>query len=483
MSEPKKNTVTGALGWKLLERFGIQGVQFILQLVLARILDPEHYGTISLMVVFTTLANVFIQRGFNTALIQNKDVTEEDYSSVFWVTLSVATILYGVLFFCAPAIAAAYDMTDFVAPFRVLTLILFPGAINSIQLAKVSRELDFKKVFFSNVGGIIVAGIAGITIACMGGGVWALVFQTLLATTVPCIVMRFTVKWKIRMRCDIHRVKILFSYGWKLLVSGLIDTLYQDLRSLVIGLKYDSGTLGYYNRGKQFPQFLINSFNSTIQSVMLPAMAAQQDDKAKVKELMRNSIMLSSYIIFPMMAGLAGVAEPLIRLLLTDKWLPAVPFMQIYCFTFAFYPVHSCNLQAINAVGRSDIFLKLEIIKKSFGIAALLAALFLFDSPIAIALTGVVTAIVSSFVNAYPNKKLIGYAYLEQIKDILPSFAASGVMCVCVLAVGKLELSTIAQLILQIFVGVVIYVAISAVFRLKPFFQVLELVKGFLKRK
>ena len=467
-----------ALFWKLLERFGVQGVQFILQIVLARLLSPEHYGVLAIMVIFTTLANVFIQNGFNTALIQNKTVTEEDYSSVLWVSLGIATVLYGAIFFTAPAIASFYSMPELISPLRVLAIMLFPGALNSVQLAKVSREMDFKQVFIGNVGAIIISGVAGIVVALLGGGLWALVIYTMLNIFTATIVMQFTTKLKIRFVINWLRIKILFSFGWKLLVSSLIDTLYQDLQALVVGKKYDSATLGYFNRGKQFPQFLMNSINGAVQSVMLPALSEKQDDKSNLKALMRNSMTMSAYIIFPMMAGLAGVAEPLIKLLLTDKWLPAVPYLQIFCFSFAFYPVHSCNLQAINAMGRSDIFLKLEIIKKSYGILSIIIAVAFFDSPVAIALTGAVTTIISCFVNASPNKKLIDYSYFEHMRDMLPSFLASIIMCAAVLAVGLIELNIIAKLALQVFVGLAVYLIISIVFKLKPFMVIVNILKG-----
>ncbi len=467
----------------MLERFSVYGVQFILQIVLARLLSPEEYGVLSLMIIFTTLANVFIQNGFNTALIQNKDVSDRDYSSVFWVSLGITGIIYIVLFFTAPIIAAFYNMPDLVVPFRVLALMLFPGALNSIQLAKVSREMNFKLVFRGNLTATIISGVAGVILAYMGAGLWALVLQTLLNTVVVCIVMWFTVKWRPRLVCNLSRIKVLFSFGWKLLVSGLLDTLYQDLRSLVIGKKYDSATLGYYNRGKQFPQILINAVNGAIQSVMLPAMAEKQDEKAQVKMLMRNSITMSAYILLPMMAGLLGIATPLVKLLLTDKWLPCVPYMQIYCFTLAFYPIHSCNLQAINAMGRSDIFLKLEIIKKSYGLLSLIIAVFCFDSPIAIALTGAITTTISCFVNAYPNKKLIGYSYFEQMRDILPSFLAAAIMCVAVLLVGTLQFNSIITIVLQILVGVSLYLLISIVAKIEPFYMLLDVAKKMLSKR
>ena len=475
--------IVSALSWKFLERVGVLGTQFILQIFLARLLDPSHYGAVSLMIVFTTLANVFIQRGFNTALIQNKDVTEEDYSSVFWVTLGIAAVAYGVLFCSAPLIARLYKLPEIITPFRVLALLLFPGALNSIQRAKVSRALDFRKIFFGNLSAIILAGTSGIVIAKMGGGLWALVAQNLVNVTTSCLVMRFLVNWKIRFVCNLRRVKVLFSYGWKLLVSGLIDTLYQDLRSLVIGVKYDAGTLGYYDRGKHFPQYVINVVNSTVQTVMLPAMSANQDDQNRVKSMMRNSIMLSSFIIFPMMAGLAGVSESLVELILTEKWLPCVPYMRIYCFTLAFYPVHSCNLQAINAVGRSDIFLKLEIIKKTIGIAALCIAVFFFNSPIAIAMTGVFTTLISCFINASPNRKLVDYSYLEQMRDVLPSLLVALVMCFAVLSVELLNLGSLVTMLIQIPLGVVVYTGLAAALHLTPFKLLLGALQNLRRKK
>lgn len=471
-----------ALIWKLLERFGVQGAQFLVQIVLARLLAPELYGVLGIMIIFITLANVFIQTGFNTALIQNKDVTEKDYSSVLWVTMGVAGVLYGLIFIGAPFIGEFYETPELVTPLRVLALILFPGALNSVQLAKVSREMDFKKVFYSNIGAIIFSGAAGIIIAYLGGGLWALVAQTMLNIIIATIVLQFTSKLKIRFVVDFGRIRVLFSFGWKLLLSGLIDTIYQEVQGLVIGKKYSNATLGFYNRGRQFPQFLINSINGAIQSVMLPAMSEKQDSKASVKEMMRNSISISAFIVFPMMAGLAGVAEPLVKVLLTDAWLPCVPYMQINCFIFAFFPMSSCNLQAINAMGRSDIFLKLEIIKKIYGAIALVIAIVFFESPLAIVVTGLITTVVSVFVNAYPNKKLVDYSYFEQMRDMLPSMVLSMLMFAIVLLVGELSLHPFILLIVQVFVGVVVYFLFAAIFKVKPFIAIKDIGIGMLKK-
>ncbi len=467
-----------ALIWKLLERFGVQGVQFVMQIVLARLLSPNDYGVLAIMVIFTTIANVFVQTGFNTALIQNKDVTEEDYSSVLWVTVIISIVLYAAIFFAAPFIGAFYEKPELVAPLRVLALMLFPGALNSIQLAKVSRELDFKKVFYSNIGGIVVSGAAGIAVALMGGGLWALVVQTMLNVFIATLVMQFVVKLRFRFVINFKRVKILFAFGWKLLVSSLLETLYQNVQSLIIGKKYNSETLGFHNRGLQFPQFLITSISGAVQSVMLPAMSKKQDQKAELKELVRNAISIGAYAVFPMALGLAAVAEPFVRLVLTDKWLPCVPYLQIYCVSFIFYPVHACNLQALNAIGRSDMFLKLEIIKKIYGMAVIIAAVVFFNSPIAIAVSSIVSTVISCFVNAAPNKKLINYSYGEQIKDILPSLVLSAVMFLCVWAVSLLNLSPFVTLLIQISFGIIIYLVLSYLTRMSPFLKVVEIIKN-----
>lgn len=457
-----------------MERFGVQGIQFVLQIILARLLSAEHYGTLSMMIVFTALANVFIQTGFNTALIQNKDVTEEDYSSVFWVSLGIAALLYGVIFFAAPFIAAFYDMPIMVKPLRVLALSLFPGVLNSIQLAKVSRELDFKKVFFGNVLGILIAGTTGIGLALLGAGLWALVAQNIMNVFTACVVMLFTVKWRPRLVCNLKRVAVLFGFGWKLLIASLLDTFYGSVYGLVIGKKYSSETLGYYGRGIQFPNFISDGLDMTIRSVMLPALAERQDSKESVRSMMRESMMISAYVILPMMVGLSAVAEPVVLLLLTEKWLPCVPYMKLYCIACGIDPVHSCNLQAINALGRSDIFLKMEIVKKIYFTIILVIIILCFDSPVAIAATAILDALICWIINAFPNKKLLDYSVVDQVRDLLPSIVMAAVMGILVNLVGKLDLPPLGLLLVQIPTGVAVYFLLSWWIKPKPFLMLLE---------
>jgi len=476
-----KSQVISSLFWKLMERGGTQGIQFIVQIILARLLLPEDYGLIALVLIFTTIANVFVQSGLNTAIIQKKDADELDFSSVFYLSLFIACLAYVVLFITAPLMSGFYEEPQLVPVFRVLSVSLFFGALNSIQNAVVARNMQFKKLFFSSTGAILVSGTVGIYMAYTGFGVWALVGHELTKQLLISVILWFTVNWRPRLLFSFDRVRGLFSFGWKLLASSLINTVYMDLRSLIIGKMYNAEMLGFYNRGKQFPSLVATNIDGSIQAVMLPAYSAQQDNRKRVKDMVRRSIVTSSFILFPIMIGLAVVAEPVVRLLLTDKWLPCVPFLQIYCGVYALQPIHTANLQAINALGRSDIFLKLEIIKKCYGLAIL--SITVFYGVYAIALGGIVSGLISTVVNAYPNKKLLNYSYVEQWKDIMPSLLLSLVMGAVVYSLKWLGLSPLITLIIQVFAGVILYVGLAWIFKLDCFRYLLSTVKDiFLSR-
>lgn len=477
-SQNTKRKVINSLFWKLMERGGVQGIQFIVQVVLARILSPNDYGIISLITIFISLANVFIQSGFNTALIQKKDVKEEDFSSVLYISLFVSIVLYILLFFTSPFIADFYGILELKQVLRVLSIILFFGAFNSIQNSIIARTMQFKKLFIVSVFSILISGIVGITLAYLGLGVWALVAQQIANQVSITFILWFTLKWRPKLIFSINRVGDLFSYGWKLLVSSLIDTLYMNLRGLIVGKVYTSDMLAFYNRGEQFPQLIVNNINGSIQSVMLPTLSAEQENRKRVKELVRRSIVTSSFLIFPLMIGLAAVGEPLIKILLTDKWLPCVPFMQIFCLTYALWPIHTSNLQAINALGRSDIFLKLEIIKKILGVTILIISMNY--GIYAIALGGLLSGIISSFINAYPNLKLLNYGYKEQIKDILPSLILSLIMGLAVYGFLFLNISPYLILVIQVFTGAIVYIGLAKLFKLECYEYLISTIKGIL---
>lgn len=473
--------VTKGLFWKLLERSGISIIHFVVQIVLARLVDPEYYGVLSVMLVFVAIADLFIEGGFYSALVQNKDVTEEDYSSVLWLSVLVAALMYTMVFLGAPLIAVLYRTPGIERPLRVLSLMLFPGALNLVLEAKAAREMDFKKIFYGSTAGALVSGCVALIIAFLGGGLWALVVKSLLDVLVSCVVMRFLVPIRLQFRLNFRRIRELFSFGWKLLASSIWNTLYEKFTTLIIGKKYSMEALGYYERGNQFPNLIIATVNQAVTSVMLPAMSEEQDERQKVKMLMRNSVVVSAYLIFPMMIGLAAVSEPLVRVVLTEKWLPSVPFVQLCCLSLMLYPFHSCNLQTIKAMGRSDIFLKLEIIKTLVDIPGLLVAVFCFKTPLAIVAYQAISSWVDLFINAYPNKKLISYSGWDQLRDVTSTLCMSAVMYACVYVSGlfcvNAGMADIAVLGLQILTGVAVYALMSVVVKPYPYRIVMNIIK------
>ena len=467
-----------------MERSSSQMASFVVSIVLARILAPEDFGLIALVLVFTNIAGVFIQAGFSTALVQKKDADNIDFSSVFFVSLAIAVVFYVALFACAPLIASFYERNELVPVIRCLSFTLIIGVFNSIQNAYVARHMLFKKLFFRSICAVIPSGIAGIFFAYYGFGVWALVIQQLANVSLMCIFMWFTVKWRPQLLFSWARVKELLSFGWKLLCSSLLDVVYGNLHSLVIGKIFAPTVLGFYSRGSHFPSIIISNINSSIQAVLFPAFSMYQDDKSRLKQLVRRSIVTSSFVIVPLMAMLAALAEPLVLVVLGEKWLPCVPFVQIYCFIYSFWPIHTSNLSAINAVGRSDIFLKLEIIKKIVGLLMLVLFIYYFRTPIGIACSGAVTSIMASFINAYPNKTLLNYGYAEQMKDIFPSYLLSFGIGLVLFYVSSLGLSPIFQLIILPICGCVIYVAIAKLLQLEGVVYLLNMICEYsVKRK
>lgn len=464
-----------------MERGGTQGIQFIVTIVLARILLPEEFGLIVLVTIFIGIAGVFVQSGFNTALIQKKNVDEVDFSSVFYLSLVASGLLYIFLFYTAPLVANFFEEPELEPVLRVLSFTLFFGAVNSIQIAVVARKMQFKKLFFSSVGAIIISGTVGLVMAYTGFGVWALVGQQLTNQLMVMVILWFTVKWRPKLVFSLERIKKLFSFGWKLLVSGLIDILYTNSQSLLIGKMFSPEILGFYNRGEQFPNLIVSNIDGSIQTVMLPTLSSHQEDRQRVKEIVRRSIVTSSFIVFPMMIGMAVIAEPLVKILLTEKWLPAIPFLQIFCASYALWPIHTANLQAINALGRSDIFLKLEIAKKIFGLIIL--AISMPFGVYAMAIGVLITGIIATFINTYPNLKLIDYSFKEQWKDILPSLLLSLLMGFVVYSIQWIGIAPALTLILQVFVGVVVYIGLANVFKLECFTYLKTLGTEILKSK
>lgn len=474
-----RQTLTNFL-WRFAERCGAQAVTLIVSIVLARILTPSDFGTVSLVMVFTTIMQVFVDSGLGTALIQKKDADDLDFSSVFFFNLAVCVVLYIVMFLAAPLIGTFYNDTSLTPIIRVISLTIVISGVKGIQQSYVSRNMLFKRFFFATLGGTIFSAFLGIGMAYVGCGVWSIVAQQLSNTAIDTLILWITVKWRPKKMFSWERLRGLLSYGWKLLVSSLLDTVYNNLRNLIIGKIYASADLAYYNQGDKFPKVIVTNINASIDSVLLPSMAGEQDRCDRVKSMTRRAIKTSTYIMAPLMMGLMFCAEPVVRLLLTDKWLPCVPYLRIFCFTYMFWPIHTANLNAIKAMGRSDLFLKLEILKKAMGLVLLLLTMRI--SVMAMAYSLIVSSVFSQVINSWPNWKLLEYNYFEQLRDILPSIAIALFMGGIIYFVGFLQLPTAIVLLIQIVTGAVIYVGVSALLHLEEFEYLFGMVKSFLKR-
>ena len=479
--EKTVENVSSNLLWRFLERFGAQGVTLIVSIVLARVLDTEVYGTVALVTVITTILQVFVDCGLGTALIQKKNADSIDFSTVFYFNFIVCLLLYLTLFLVAPKIAWFYNRPTLTPVIRVLGLLLIISGFKNIQNAYVSRHLLFKKYFFATLGGTVTAAIVGIYMAYHGMGVWALVTQNLVNQLIDTVILWFVVKWRPTKEFSFLRLKQLFSYSWKLLVSQLLDTIWNQLRQLIIGKKYSSNDLAFYNKGNEYPYYGTLALNSSIDSVLLPVMSSAQDNVEEVKNMTRRAIKTSSFILWPVMMGLAACSKALIIVVLTAKWLPAMPYLIIFCIVYAFYPIHTANLNAIKALGRSDLFLKLEIIKKILNLIIILSTMWY--GVIWLALGSIVGSVFGQIINSWPNRKLLKYTYKEQILDILPYIGISLIMAGLVYCINFINIATWQILILQIITGVILYTGMSWIFKIDSFYYCLHILKKLLKSR
>lgn len=476
-----RKAVFSNLIWRFMERCGAQLVSVVVSFVLARMLDPAVYGLVAKVTIITSIMLVFVDSGMANSLIQKKDPDDLDFSSVFFFNVAFCLVLYVGLFFAAPLIAGYNGQPELTAIVRVLGLTVVVAGVKNVQQAYVSKTMQFKRFFFATLGGTAVSAAVGIAMAYKGFGVWALVAQQLSNVTINTCVLWLTVGWRPKAMFSLERLRALLGYGWKLLASGLLDTVYNKLREIFIAVFYTDTDLAFYNRGNALPNLIVENINSSIDSVLLPVLSAEQDHAEQVREMTRRAIKVSSYIIMPLMMGLAVCAEPFVRFFLTEKWLPCVPYLRIFCFTYSFYPLHTANLNAIKAMGRSDLFLILEIVKKAVGITALLLTMRLGVYPMALSLLA--TSVLSQIINAWPNSRLLNYSYLRQLADLLPTILLAAAMGACVYTVSLLGLSDIVTLVIQVLLGVLVYVLGSKLLRIDSFEYLMSIVKKLVRRE
>lgn len=491
MNDLKQKTTAGFV-YKFLERAGASGIKFILSIILARILLPEEYGIVAIVLVIVTLMDVLVTYGFGSSLVADKDSDQIDFSTCFYFGLFLALILYAVFYFVSPYLATwfsidketginKYDIKLLTMVFRVMGLRMPLAAINSVQHAYVQKHLLFKKFFYSTLIGTIITGIIAIVMAYRNYGVWALVEQYLGNVILDTLFLFIFVKWHPTLDFSFKRLKKIYDYGWKILVVGLIDKAYAEIRSIIIGKQYTSSDLAYYNKGQEFPQVVNDLVEPTTSTVMFSSLSKCNDDITTMRKITRRSIKVATFLIFPMIIGLACVAKPLIIIVLTEKWSNSIVFLQIACLAFLFRPIQYINNCVIKSSGQSSLLLKLDIIKKAIGIILLLIS-FRFGV-VYIALSLVITNLISTFINIGPNKRILNYGYKEQILDFLPNLLISLVMGLCVYLLSYINLPMILLLAVQILTGIALYVLLCIIFKNESFFYIIDFVKSKIKKR
>ena len=476
MENSGKKVVSGVI-WRFFERFGSHAVGFLVTIVLARLLAPEAYGTVALVTAITSLLQVFIDSGFGNALIRKKDADDLDFSSVFYFNIVICVVLYILMFFGAPLIADYYEKPELVALIRVISLVLIISGLKNVQFAYVSRTMQFKKFFWSTLGSTVLSALVGIVMAYCKMGAWALAGQMLVSNGVSTLILWVTVKWRPKRMFSFARLKELIKYGWKILVSGFIVTLYNDLLSLVIGKKYTSADLAYYDRGQKLPRMITDPIVTAVDSALLPAMADEQDNLESLKEMTRKSVKVCAYVMWPIMLGFAVCGESFVSLILSDKWLPCLPYLRLFCVYLAFYPIDTANLNAIKALGRSDLYLILEIIKKVLGIGIIFFSMSfgVFAMVIGMVASSMLGLIIDSFVAG----KLLKFSPIKQLFDILPSALLALVMAVVVYFISMILPSNhFIKLIIQVLTGAGVYVLGSHIFKPEAYTTLLKIFKS-----
>ena len=474
MSTLKDKTVKGVV-WSSIDRFTSQGISFVFSLLIARMLMPSDYGVIAMLGIFMAVSGCFIDSGFSTALVRKIDRTETDFSTVFYFNNVVAILFYGLLWLASPIIADFYDLPLLEDVTKVVGLNLVIGALGGIQNAKLSIAIDFKTRAKISVITTLFTGIVGLYLAYCGYGVWALVFQALSSNILRTILLWSYVKWKPQWLFSWKSFREMFSFGSKVLASGLLDTTYNNLYTIVIGKCFSSAALGVYSRADGLANFPSSNITGVLQNVTFPVLSSIQNDEERLAIGYKKLLRLSAFIIFPLMVGLAAVADPFIRLVLTDKWEGTIYYLQILCFSLMWYPIHAINLNLLMAKGRSDYFLKLEVIKKIQGVIILCITVPL--GLVAMCYGRIASSLISLVWNTYYTKKIIGYGYTQQMKDLMHILLHTLVMGAITYWVVCMLPNLWLKLIVGILAGMAYYIAGAYLMKFEEMKELLLILK------
>lgn len=476
----KVKTVKGTF-WSGLDSFASQGIMFLVGLVLARLLTPHEYGLIGYITILTAIFNSIVDSGFSSALIRKKDIRAIDYNTAFIFNIIISILLCAAMFLLARPISRFFNEPQLVQLVKAMSVIVVINGLAIIQRTNLTRNVDFKTQTKASLISSISSGIVGIGMALYGFGVWSLVGQQITRQLLNTVCLWILNKWLPRFEFSWQSFRELFNFGWKLLASGLIDTIWKQVSNMVIGKYYSTSSLGQYTRGQQFADIFSANMTSIIQRVSYPVLSSIQDERNRMKEGYRKIIKVTMFLSFVLMFGLAAIAMPLLTVLIGKQWMEAAHYLQILCFSMCLYPLHAINLNMLQVQGRSDLFLKLEIIKKIIAIGPILLGIFM---GIDWMLYGwIITGVISYLLNAMYSGNMIGYSIPAQVRDILPSFALAAIMAISVYLLTFIELQPIVTLLIQLCLGAAIIISLSELFKLEEYIEIKGIILGFIKRK
>lgn len=468
--------IMSSFGWKFLERIGTQIINLVLQIVLARLITPEEFGSLAVLIVFVNIANIFIQKGLTSSIIRKKEIDELDYNTAFLASEFMSIILYIIIYFIAPFIAFKYKSIILIKGLRVFSIQLFFGALYCIQNAILIREMKFKVIFIRGIISSIIAGTIGIIMAYLNFGLWALVVQTLLTQILYCATAWYSISWKPRLSFSFERLKDILNFGGKILLSELLNYSVEGIKSLIIGKNYSTEALSYYDRGQIYPATLMRGIYDTLGGVLLPAFSKQQSDDEILSESVILSISLTMFLTTPIFIGMAAIAKPLTIILLTDKWIKSVPFFIIFCIYWIPYPVQGICKNGIYAKGNSSIILKIEIIKIIISLIALIISLKI--GILAIAISSIIIMFLVSILYAIALKNIIRISLVSVFNSIIKSLISSSIMGIVVINLNLLGINIIFRMLIQIIIGITIYLLCSLIFKDKNLNILLSLIKN-----
>lgn len=475
MAESLKRKTVGGVIWSSIERFSVAGLQFVIMIIMARVLTPEDYGMVAMLQIFIAVSQSLVDSGFSQALIRKLDRTQTDLSTVFYFNIGIGVFLYLVLFFSAPLISSFYNTHQLVPITRVIALGMVFNSLAVVQRAVLTIKIDFKTQMRASVLAAVISGIVGISMAYTGFGVWAIVAQQVTNLGINTLVLWIVSKWSPAKVFSMESFKEMFVFGSKLLLSGLIDTIWRNIYLIVIGKAFSKADLGYYTRAHQFSDFPSANLTSIFQRVTYPVLSTIQNDDVRLATNYRRVLRVTAYIIFPIMTGMAAVSTPMVRILLTDRWLFTADLLKIICLSMMFYPIHSINLNLLQVKGRSDLFLRLEIIKKIIGIIILVITIPM--GLLAMCIGQIFSSLFSLAINTHYTGKLINVGFIKQMEDLIPILALSLVMGVVSYLVMMPFENIYIQLGIGTITGIVFYILFSYIFKFEEMKELVSIIR------